>query len=491
MSRTATLRYRQGIKWLVGAGLVTVAGIGGYFAYLFWFVEAAQSVSAPLLTIEPSDVSKTVSAGGTVQLGNQQSLKTPTSANQSAIVDRIEVSLNSPVEEGQILVRLRDPQGQSDIEQQEIVVQQQQLTLEKRQRDFTQAELNLNQARNKLEIAQANDTELQKTQANLERAREKLQEQKVELVNLREELAATRNLVEQGYLAENELRNSEKAVRNAEARLRDQANTIQDLELSLENQRLTRQQSLNELRDEVARQQLAVEDAQDAIAAAEQDLNEALLNLTKTQAEFEKNSLIRATSDGRVLDINVSLGDVLQQGDTLLTIGNPQREEVVLNLPTLQATLVEVDQPAKINTIGFIAGTYDGRVREISQVALDEESSSRSQQGTVKAVVVLNEPTGTIIPGSQVSVQIIVEQVTDVLNVPPQFIQERDSDDPFVWVVNEDKQLEKRPVELGLVGDSSTEIKSGLDNGETIASPPVDQTLEPGMTVTPLEESEQ
>ncbi|NEO28686.1 MAG: efflux RND transporter periplasmic adaptor subunit [Kamptonema sp. SIO4C4] len=317
-----------------------------------------------------------------------------------------------------------------------------------------------------------------------------MQEEKIELVALQEELVSTRQLVEQGYIAELELRSQEKAVRQAEANLRDQENQIQQTELDIENQRLQRQKELNQLIDQVSQRQINLENARNAIAIAQQDLEEARLNLYETQEEYEKNSLIRATTQGRVLDINVAPGDVLQQGDVLLTIGNPQREEVELELPTLQAALIEVNQPAKINTIGFISGTYEGRVTEISQVA-DTDSSGNSDQGTVKALVVLNEPSREIIPGSQVSVEIIVEQVKDVLSVPPQFIQNQDSDEPFVWVVNEAQQIEKRPVELGVVGDEATEIKSGLENGETVASSPVDQSLEPGMTITPIEPSPQ
>ena len=72
---------------------------------------------------------------------------------------------------------------------------------------------------------------------------------------------------------------------------------------------------------------------------------------------------------------------------------------------------------------------FNGRISRISpQVASDGNRSSAQgngeQQGTVEAEAVLDEPSnGSLIPGSSVSVEIVLEQRQSVVTVPLAAIQ--------------------------------------------------------------------
>ncbi|MGK7925058.1 MAG: efflux RND transporter periplasmic adaptor subunit, partial [Spirulina sp.] len=101
-------------------------------------------------------------------------------------------------------------------------------------------------------------------------------------------------------------------------------------------------------------------------------------------------------------------------------------------------------------------------------------------------IIVLDTPSQKLIPGSQVSVEIIVDREDDAIALPPQFIQDSDSDNPFVWVVSESGKAERRPISLGLVGDTTTEIKTGLEVGEQVVSPPPDRPIEEGLKLLPM-----
>ena len=470
----------------MGSGAIAIAGIGGYVAYWLFFNPNANAISVPAIAVERTEVVKSIPAGGIVRLGNQQSLKVPTSADRAAIVERIEVSMNTPIQEGQILVRLRDPEGQSQVNEQRLQIQKQQLELAAAERAVVQATTELDRDRAELDIQQQNNSAIRKAEIERDRAREKIQEQKIDLEALQIELESIRDLVDRGYLATNEQRTQEQAVRQAEAALRDAENNLQTAEFELTNQRLTLGDTLQQLVEEVRLKEIALDNTRSAVQTAKRDLESAQLNLIESQQNFEKNSLIRATTTGQVLDINIKPGEVLQQDSILLTIGDPRREEVEIRLTTLQAALVKLNQSAIVSAIGVISGSFPGRVKELGRVALDDTDDSRGSQSTVKATVVLDEPSESLIPGSQVSVEIIVDRQDDAIALPPQFIQDRDSETPYVWVLPESGKVERRPIQLGLVGDTVTEIKTGLESGEIVASPPPDRSVEEGMKLLPI-----
>ncbi|MGK7929547.1 MAG: HlyD family efflux transporter periplasmic adaptor subunit [Spirulina sp.] len=478
----------MGVRLIVGSGAIAVAGIGGYLAYWFFFNPNAKAIPVQAIAVERVEVVKSVPAGGVVQLGNQQSLKVPTSADRSAIVERIEVGVNSPIQKGQILVRLKDPEGQTQVNEQRLQIQKQRLDLEAKERAVIQAEAELELAQTELQIKQQNQSAIRKARGDRDRALEKIREQQIELEALQTELESIRDLVARGYLASNEQRKQEQAVRQAEATLRDNEQRFQQAEFDLENQRLTVRETLQKRQEQVEIKAIALQNARSAVLTARRELERVQLNLNKSKQNFEKNSLIRATTEGRVLDINVKLGEVLQQDSVLLTIGDPRREEVEIRLTTLQAALVKANQAAIVSAIGLISGSFSGRVQELGRVALEDSGSSQSRGGqkTVKAIIVLDTPSQKLIPGSQVSVEIIVDREDDAIALPPQFIQDSDSENPFVWVVSEFGKAERRPISLGLVGDTTTEIKTGLEAGEQVVSPPPDRPIEEGLKLLPI-----
>ncbi|MGB0560339.1 MAG: HlyD family efflux transporter periplasmic adaptor subunit [Spirulinaceae cyanobacterium] len=492
MSTAAQQKYRTGLRWLFGAGAIALTGVGGYFVYFTWLGSSAGAVEVQVMAVEAGDVTKTVSAGGVVQMGNQQTLEAPTTSNESAIVDRIEVSINSRINEGDILVRLRNPAGLAEIEAQQFAVNKRRLALAERRNGVQKAQVELAKVERAYQTQQADDATVQEAEIALRRAENELAQQQAEIPALQEDVATIAQLVEQGYLAQNALREAEDDLRRAENELANRIQAVRQAAVKLNSARLSDRQQTADQRAAVQNQELAVADARQQLASAQQDLAEANQRLRSAEAEFAQTSLIRATTEGRVLAIHTEPGAVLGQDDKLVTIGNPRREEVELQLTTLDAALVKTSQPAEVTAIGVVSGTFPARVQSLDRVASAQEESGGwgggGDTGRVQAVVVLDRPSGSLIPGGQVSIEIEVDAAEDVLKLPPQFIQGGE-EDTFVWVVDDDGRVEQRPVELGLVGDAETEIKAGLKAGEQVASPPPEAILETGMTVEPLEGS--
>ena len=192
-------------------------------------------------------------------------------------------------------------------------------------------------------------------------------------------------------------------------------------------------------------------------------------------------NVVVAPGDSKVLEVTVQRGDVVERGDTLLTIGNPQQELVKLELSILNARKVQLGLPVRINVIGTASETFTGRVKSLSLIA---KRAATGNQATVSAIVELDNPSGKLIPGSQVSVDIILEQYQDVVILPTQTIQ-RTAAGTFVWLQDREGKAQKQPVTLGMEGITTIAVESGLKPGDRVILPLENSPLKPGMAVKP------
>ena len=161
-----------------------------------------------------------------------------------------------------------------------------------------------------------------------------------------------------------------------------------------------------------------------------------------------------------------------------------------LQLSTLDAAKVRVNQKVRIKVIGPNAKPFTGRVTSLYPQAIapdnNNEQSSRGQSGQVKvpATVQLDKPSGTLIPGSQVSVEIIQAQRQNVVVLDLAAIV-RSRSSPFVWIRDSQSKAQKRPVTLGLEGVTTVEVTSGLRPREQVIMPTPETPIQSGMPVIP------
>ncbi len=286
-----------------------------------------------------------------------------------------------------------------------------------------------------------NEYQLKLQEANLdvESNRQRVAKEKAALAVVQKKLQADRKLFERGFISEDELQNQIDRVTNAQA-------------------------TLAEAKQEVRRTRLQLQ----------------LLELQgqKLQEQLQQNVVV-APGDSKVLEVAVQRGDVVERGDTLLTIGNPQQELVKLELSILNARKVQVGLPARISVIGTSPQIFTGQVESLSLIAKRADSLN---QATVAAVVKLDHPSDKLIPGSQVSVDIILEQHQDTIVLPTQTIQ-RTPTGAFVWLQDEEGKAQKQTVTLGMEGITTTAVESGLQPGDRVILPLENSSLKPGMAV--------
>lgn len=500
---------KRGIAWIAASAVLAIAAVGGTVIYTRRSSSTAEAVDVRVLNVEREDVERTVNESGVVQLGNQQTLKAPSDTT----VAEVRVQVGDRVSTGQELIVLRDAEQLTQLEEHLLNIRSAEVDLSAKRQDVRNAEASLATAQRIFDNlrSQARDAdptplverqlEIRRTALQLDNQQAAVREAREALEIERETLERDRELYDGGFISLNELQRRESNVRSAESQLREaqlQANTTQ---LQLESLRAgieSIQRNIEDERTEIAAElQAAASDvrvAEIALDDARVAANTAELNLQQLQIQAEtieerlQSRIVSAPSPGKVLDINVVRGDVVELGADLLTIGDPDREIIELQLSTLNAREVQPNQPARISIIGPDSETYDGRVETISLRADPGESASSDSGDTaaVAATVSLDAPSGTLIPGSQASVEIVLDRQTDVLTLDIEAIRDLDSD-PYVWVIDEAGMVRKQPVTVGLNGLTTVEIRDGLENGDRVAVPPVDAELSDGTPIDPVD----
>jgi HlyD family secretion protein len=280
-----------------------------------------------------------------------------------------------------------------------------------------------------------------KVQLDLDRARERIAEAKKTLQARETRYQETQNLLNKGFISQTEAQEDLANLNQARSALED--TLVEEQKAQLDDDNGTRK-----------------------LAALEKLL---------------KDRLVTSPINAIVLKINVRNGDGIKTEGNLITLGDPSQEIIKLQLTTLNALKVSINQVARVSIIGPNSQVFTGRVISLSPQAnvpsQDGTDTSSGGQAKVEAKVLLDKPSNTLIPGSLVSVQIVTESQTKAIAVPSEAIQ-RNKGTPFVWLKDANNRAKKQPVTVGLQGLQQVAITSGLKPGDSLLIP------EPGSSLS-------
>ena len=281
------------------------------------------------------------------------------------------------------------------------------------------------------------------------------------------------------------IRNRQKIVEAQEQLVADEGRLRKLTALNLEG--AVAQQQVQEQQDKVRNIRATMRNAQTDSNTAALKIKTLQLELQRIQQQL-RDTVVTAPLNGVILGVNVKDSDGVEFRTNLLTLGDPTQVLVKLQLSTLNAARVRVNQFVRVSVIGPNARTFTGRIQSLYPQAVtpNEENQKQSQEQkqteppTVPATVQLDTPTRTLIPGSWVNAEIVLEKRQNVVVLNTEAIQ-RSEPNPFVWVRDSQSKAQKRALSLGLEGLLKTEVISGLRPGEQVVLPPHAPSLEPGM----------
>lgn len=189
--------------------------------------------------------------------------------------------------------------------------------------------------------------------------------------------------------------------------------------------------------------------AKSGLFTAQLELKEAELDLEKT--------IIKAPTSGRVADIQVKNGSLVNSGDELLEIINPSQLELKVKVLESDIHMIALGQAAEIVPAGSGGNGLTGKVRSINP-KVDEN-------GLVQVGIQVAGGKG-LLPGMNARAVIKAPQNNSIV-VPKQAVVSR-SGRPVVFTVVNGNESKWNYVEPGKDNGREVEILEGLEAGETV-----------------------
>jgi len=202
---------------------------------------------------------------------------------------------------------------------------------------------------------------------------------------------------------------------------------------------------------EIDRATVAVEPAQEALDQAESAYNRTVL-----AAPFE----------GIVSAVNVEAGELVTPGRSVVELTDISPLHLTVQVDEIDIRQITQGMAARVQLDALPGVELLARLTEIALVGQNEEGIV-----SYDARVDLDESNSGVRVGMTAEASVVVEQRQNVLVVPNLYIRlDRQADRAFVNILRADGTLEKDvEVALGLRGQDSSEVLSGLNEGDVLA----------------------
>ena len=190
------------------------------------------------------------------------------------------------------------------------------------------------------------------------------------------------------------------------------------------------------------------------------------------------NFLIRSPINGRVLRMLQESSAVVNAGTPLLELGDPRDLEVEIDVLSRDAVKIPVGAKVLLEHWGGDR-VLQGSVRLVEPSAFTKISTLGVEEQRVNVIVDLLDPPENrpaLGDGFRVEARIVVQQASDVLQVPTSALF-RLGDDWAVFAA-EDGTARQRIVQLGLVNGLAAEVIEGLAAGDTVIMHPGDDVVD-------------
>jgi HlyD family secretion protein len=459
-------------RWIIFIVILAVALIGtaGYLGFRSSQPKAAATPEAPSTTpVTVCTVSQTVDAPGSLVNTHETKIVMPENGRLAEVL----VSPGETVKAGQVLARLDDrPAFAAALAAAQLALLQVQ-----------QQRANLDQTA-PVQSAQG-QVAIQTAQTNLKKA----QEYRSSLNYPRATSAAIDSLRAQLALAMNDVANAQ-LIYDQVANLDSSDSRKASAVLGLANAKQNEQNIQVTLAWSLGRP------TQADIAAADAQLALAQANLTQAEADWSKikngpaaldialadakvadaqatlvtaqtalaNMEIKAPFDGAILEVFAAQGKTLASGADLFTLNNPQAVAVKSTVTEEDFPYVDVGQPVSLFFDALPEETITGSIIRIVPM-----STGGSGSPLYEVYLSVDHVPAKLVAGMSADASINIAQRKNVLCLPRAVVQ-ASANGSAVMEVWDGVQTAKRTVQVGLRGDTSVEILSGLKENDLVVT---------------------
>lgn len=179
---------------------------------------------------------------------------------------------------------------------------------------------------------------------------------------------------------------------------------------------------------------------------------------------------------GSVLEVCEECARVVQAGTPLLTVGNPQELEVVVDVLSSDAVKIEPGAVMLLTAGGDNTEVVRARVRLVEPAGFTKVSPLGVEEQRVNVVGDFVDPPGRLGDRYRVEAKIVLWEAKNVLKVPSGALY-RQGDGWAVFVL-ENGRARARTVQVGHRNADEAEVLSGLEQGDTVIVHPGDRVEE-------------
>lgn len=194
-------------------------------------------------------------------------------------------------------------------------------------------------------------------------------------------------------------------------------------------------------------------------ALAVSALKQAQANEQVARAKLH-NTVINATSAGTLISRSVEQGNVVMAGKILMLLSPGGKTQLVVNIDEKNMRYLKLGQRALVAADAYPAQRFDAVLSYINP-AVD------ATRGSVEVKLDVAAPPDFLRQDMTVSVDIEVARRADALTLALAAIRDGAGTEPWVMVVD-NGHAQRRPVKLGVRGDSRVEILEGLREGDQV-----------------------
>ena len=222
-----------------------------------------------------------------------------------------------------------------------------------------------------------------------------------------------------------------------------------------------------------------VDAGQAALEAAQSQLSVAKAKLSHDQSLFDY-SRITAPFFGIVTERYANLGTLVQAGTNsqaapIVKLSEDDLFRLVIPVPESYVRYIHVGDPVDVR-VPSLNKTFPGKIARFS---VDVKEATR----TMHTEVDVKNRDRVLMPGLYADADVALEHRDDIPTVPLQAVN-HEGNKTTVFVVGKNRELEDRPITLGLQTANDAEVVSGLSEGEEVVVS--DRSgLKPGETVHP------
>lgn len=356
------------------------------------------------------------------------------------------------VEAGDFLVRLDDSVLQTQLIQQQIVCSNSESSLIESKAALNSATLALR------EYEEGTFLELQEQQESAVFVAEENRRRAEEYIKYSQRLA------ERGYIPEAQLEADTFALEKAKKELGVAKTKLKVL------QNFTKEKMLMQLN-------ASIDTAQAKVRARQKTLDLDNLQLNAIEDQIGK-CMLYAPASGQVVYANkrtksssssvlIEEGVPVRERQTIIQLPDPEQMQVIAKVHESRIGNVRTGLTATLVLDSMPEFQLAGTVTEVSEYPLPAVSVYMSHVKEYEVTIRIQEPPANLRPGMTAEVNILVDEIDDVLQVPIEAVIERNGH--FFCALPAAKgRLETREIRVGSANETNVIIESGVEAGQSV-----------------------